>query len=285
MKKSIESRLRTSLLARRVAERLRQCGDVIVGWVRSVARPERLCVHLGIDGLAVCRVAGRFKPIVQDQTFLSADSDSHDLTTRLAKLHTWMNAHPGRGSIDWIVGMDYARYLLLPWNSRLSSGDFCRSVAAALYARQFSENATRFSDHRLRFAPLSFARPRLAALISNDVIHELTAFSMQRQYRVRRITPSLSVVWNHLYKHARASKGVLAMIEGARLLQITSDRGHIVSLSIRPFAGDQCTAALTDVTWTFPPHLTAARPDHTVFADKRVLVSDARMAYALCGAV
>ncbi|KVO61491.1 hypothetical protein [Burkholderia stagnalis] len=258
---------------------------MIVGWADQAARPERLCVYLGHDALAVCRVTGRFKPIVQDKAVLLTDAGVHDLTSRLAALDAWLDSHPVRGAIDWIIGIDYVRYLLLPWNPRLVSDAFCRSLTAALFAQHFAADAIPFADHQLRFAPVSFGHPRLAALIGNDVIGELTAFSKRRKYRIRQIAPALSVAWNRLFPQVKLGAGVLALIEGPRLLRVASNHGHITAFSIQPYCYSRSSAIPDDVTWVFPAHHLAASAGHMLTVDGHEPDDDVRLAYALCGAV
>ncbi|WP_185731921.1 hypothetical protein [Burkholderia stagnalis] len=269
----------------KIAGRTGQLVDMFVGRVSAFTRPERICVYLGHDALAVCRVTGRSKPIVRDKAVLFTDASMHDLTGRLAVLDAWLDAHPVRGAIDWIIGIDYVRYLLLPWNPRLASDAFCRSLTAALFAQHFAGDEIPFADHQLRFAPVSFGHPRLTALIANDVIGELTAFSKRRKYRIRQIAPALSVAWNRLFAQVKLGTGVLALIEGPRLLRIASNHGHITAFSIQPYSYSRLSAIPDDATWVFPAHHLVASAGQMLAVDGHEPDDDVRLAYALCGAV
>ncbi|KVL04468.1 hypothetical protein [Burkholderia cepacia] len=271
-------------MARRIVARARQPGDRLAGRLRDAARAERLCIHLGHGMLAVCRVTGRFRPVVADTAVLPTETGATALADQLAVLDTWLDTHPFSGAFDWIVGIDHVRYVLLPWNPRLTSDAFCRSVAAALFAQQVATDERPFADHQIQFAPLAYGRPRLAALIANATLDALTLFSTRRERRVRRIVPAFGVAWDRMLPRIQRDSGVLALIEGPRLLRVVSERGHITAFSIQPFSSAHRPALADDATWVFPaqpaidptgriPLLAGYAPD-----------DDVRLAYALCGA-
>jgi len=244
-----------------------------------------LRVYLGHDAPAVCRIAGRVSPSVQDAVILPPCTGAYGLPALLATLDAWLDVHPVRGDIDWIVGIDHARYLLLPWDRRLASDAFCRSLTAALFEQHFAGSGTPFADHQLRFAPVAFERPRLAALIANDVVRELTDFARRRGCRTVRITPAVTVVWNRFYGRWKKGTGVLALIDGPRLLRIGYDRGHVTTFSIQPFSETRSSSAPGDTTWVFPAHHPAAPDGDELALDTLAPDDDPRLAYALCGAI
>jgi len=263
----------------RIVRQTAPLGVEIGNWaVKKAARPERLHIYLAHDVLAVCRISGYGKRSVRSKTILTPDAGATDLPALLATLDTWLDAHPVHGDIDWIVGVQHVRYLLLPWDTRLANDAFCRSLTAALFAQHFPGGIP-FTDYQLRFAPLAFGQPRLAALIANDIIHALTVFSRQRGSRVRRIAPALSVVWDHFHVRIKKRTGVLGLIEGPRLLRIGYDHGHITTFSIQPFSGTRSMATQSETTWLFPADPAGDAPafEHLAPGD------DPRLAYALCG--
>jgi hypothetical protein len=278
------SPLPIKLTARRLATRARQLAGRFADRLRETARAERLCVHLAHDALAVCRVTGQFRPVVADKAVLPTEIDAAALVDRLAVLDGWLDTHLFRGAIDWIIGIDHVRYVLLPWNPRLTSDAFCRSVAAALFAQQAGADERPFVDHQVRFAPLSYGRPRLAALIANETLDALAAFSTRRGYRVRRIAPAFSVAWDRLLASTAPAGGVLALIEGPRLLRVVSEHGHITAFSIQPFSNTQPAALPADTTWVFPAHPAIDPAGRLPSIAGHAPDDDVRLAYALCGA-
>ncbi|MFL9903453.1 hypothetical protein PQR71_35875 [Paraburkholderia fungorum] len=194
-----------------------------------------------------------------------------------------MDEHPIQRPIDWVIGIDYVRYLLLPWDERLSSQSFCRTLAAALFAQQSTASEIPFSAYQMRLAPLSFGRPLLAALIPSEVIREITAFVSHHQCRTRRITPALSAVWDRFFVRMKNDSGVLALVEGQRLLRVTYDHGHVASLSVQPFSGGRTSAIPKGVTLVFPARNLTIAASSDLALQGLAPDDDARFAYALCG--
>ncbi|WP_175954807.1 hypothetical protein [Burkholderia sp. BCC0405] len=247
-------------------------------------RPERLRVYLGHDALAVCHFAGRFKPVVRHQAILHPGSGAHGLAGQLATLGAWLDAQPMRGEIEWIVGIDHVRYLLLPWDPRAVQDAFCRSLTTALFAQSFGGDVP-IDAYQLRFGPLAFGRPRLVSLIANDAIRELAAFSTRRACRTRLIAPAMSVVWDRYFARLKKSAGVLALVEGPRLLRVGYDHGHVTTFSIQPFSDTQPSTMPGDATWIFPAHYRAGAAGGALTLDGHTPDDDAQLAYALCGVV
>lgn len=272
------SRLPIKPAARWIARKAARIGS----WAVNASRPERLCVYLGHDALAVCHVVGLLNPPVQNKAIVNPRSaGAPDLPALLAALDTWLDAHPARGQIDWIVGIEHVHYLLLPWDSRLAHEAFCRSLTAALFAQHFPVGIP-FTDFQLRFAPLAFGQPRMTALIANDVVHELTAFARRRGCRTRRIVPAVSVVWDRFYPRWKKGTGILALVEGPRLLRIGYDHGHIVTFAVQPFSG-RSSAAADSATCIFPPLHPVTPGGNAVQIGSLAPDGDPRLAYALCG--
>jgi len=270
------SRLPIKPAARWIARKATRIGR----WAVKASRPERLCVYLGHDALAVCRVVGLLNPSVQNKAIVNPGAGASDLSALLAALDTWLSAHPARGQINWVVGIEHVRYLLLPWDSRLANEAFCRSLAAALFAQHFPVGVP-FTGYQLRFAPLAFGQPRLTALIASNVIHELTAFARHRGCRTRRIVPAVSVIWDRFYPRWKKGAGALALVEGPRLLRIGYDHGHIVTFAIQPFS-NRSLAVADDATCVFPPLHPVMPGSNTLALDCLEPDDDPRLAYALC---
>lgn len=274
-------------MSRLPASRLIQLARRVSSLLVRTGRPERLRVYLSRRGLAVCIVAGRFRPVVRSKTILpstTSDCDgTHGVSAALTALTTWLHVHPIRSSIEWVVGIDHVRYLLLPWDERLSNQSFCHTLAAALFAQQSTSSEIPFSAYQMRLAPLSFGQPLLAALIPSDVIREITTFASRHQCRTRRITPALSVVWDRFFVRMKSDSGILALVEGQRLLRVTYDHGHITSLSVQPFSGEPASAIPGGATLAFPSRNLTMPASGDLALKGLAPDDDARLAYALCG--
>lgn len=253
-----------------------------------IGRPERLCVYLGGRWLAVCLVKGGFRPVVRIKAILPFAAPGHDgnhtVAAALTALTEWLHVHPLRGGIEWVIGIDYVRYLLLPWDERLANRSFCHALAAALFAQQSAGDDVPFSAFQLRLAPLLFGQPRVAALIPVEIVNELTEFAPRHHCRTRRITPTLSVVWDRFFSLVRNETGVLALVEGQRLMRVGYDHGHVTSLSVQPFSGER-TARIQQqcVTRFFPGRNMTAPASGELALPGLAPDDDVRFAYALCG--
>jgi hypothetical protein len=255
-----------------------------------LGRPQRLRIYLGQGWLSLCLVEGRFQPKIRIKAILpsSTSSDSgtsHGVDELLVTLDAWLRAHPVRATIDWIIGIDHVRYLLLPWDERLSSNAFCRSLAAALFAQQCSGSSGEHdvSAYELRFGPLYFGRPRAAAAIPNNVLTSLTAFASMHGCRTRLIAPMLSVVWNNLCDRLKSASGSLALFEGQRLLLVGHEEGKVVSISLRPYSGNPKSIIAAGATHYFPPVNLTSPANNALTPPGLATNDDVRLAYALCG--
>lgn len=206
----------------------------IAQWLRH----DRLRVYIAHDALALCRIRGRFKPTVIQKAVLSvptpADPDA-GLPSMLAALTRWLGEQPGAGCIEWVVGSGLVRYLLLPWDERLASDDFCLALAKALLAQQCSPSDPLLTSAEVRFGSLTHGRPRLAAVIGRDIVRTLASFADHQSARTTTISPALALVWDQFIARFRKSTGVLVVVEGARLQRITYERGVILDLTTRPY--------------------------------------------------
>lgn len=276
-------------MSRSLASRLIQPIKRVFSLLVRIGRSERLCVHVSRSGLAVCVVTGRFRPVVRSKTILPSTAltsdGTHSLSVALTALTTWLHAHPLRGSIEWVIGIDHVRYLLLPWDERLSSQSFCHTLAAALFAQQSTADEVPFSAYQMRLAPPSFGRPLLAALIPSEVVRELTTFASRHQSRTQRVTPALSVVWDRFFVRIKSGSGVLALVEGQRLLRVAYDQGHVSSLSVQPFSRERASAIPSGVTLAFPARNLTMAANADLALQGLAADDDARFAYALCGMV
>lgn len=256
----------------------------------TFARHERLRVYLAHGVVAACLVLGRFRPRIVDKIEVqwpsSVPNSPHDLKEAFIALTNWMEAHSFDGTVEWIVGVDYVRYLLLPWDERLSSISFCRTLAKVLFAQQSygSDATSSASSVDICFAPLSYGHPLLAALIPKDIVQALASFSWRQRRCTTKITPALALVWDGFSDRFRKGAGVLALVEGGRLLRVDYERGNIVELSVRPFSEPQAQTALAGVNFIFPPIGSEAPGTEDLPIDGLLPDDDRRLAYALCGA-
>jgi hypothetical protein len=250
-------------------------------------RGVRLRVYIAHDAVAVCRTEGRFRPKLQKQAVITLPSTSRDpargISEALQLLPAWLQEQPHQGTVEWIVGFEHVRYLTLPWDERLCSKSFCRTLAKAMFSQQFDENHTSFSSAAVRFAPVSYGRPRLAALIPDHVIQTLVSFSHSYGWRTTKITPALALVWDSFFNRFKMAKGELALVEGQRLQRVAYEFGNIVALKARPFSDTDTPSSHHETDFVFPPGDAPGLSGEALQVKGMATGDDVRMAYALCG--
>lgn len=250
-------------------------------------RRERLRVYLAHGALAVCLIHGRFRPTVAErdtvQLSVSDAQERHDIADALAALMTWMETRSFNGKVEWIVGFDHVHYVLLPWNEQLSGMPFCHKLAKALFSQQHGRKDSVLPSGKLRFAPLSYGYPRLAAFIPEATANALISFSWRERRRTASITPALALVWDRFFDRFKKGAGTLALIEGKRLLRVVYEHGNIVALIVRPFSEIHARSALSGVSFMFPPTGFNALEGEELPVRGLETGDDKRIAYALCG--
>jgi hypothetical protein len=253
----------------------------------QIGHRERLCVYLGEGWSTLCAVSGRWRTSVRSKAVLQpapVHRDSSTFEAILTPIDTWLQAHSARAGIDWSIGLGHVRYLLLPWDQRIGDEPFCQMLAAAMFAQQFPGDALGFRGYQLRLGPLSYGRPRIAALIPSELVNSVIALTHRHNCRVNRIIPMLSVVWNHFFACFRAGTGTLALVEDRRLLRVTYDRGQMTSLAIQPYSRERTHIPTEKGAWRFPPRDTTAPVTGELTLPSLAPDDDVRVAYALCGA-
>ncbi|TDY37165.1 hypothetical protein BX592_1425 [Paraburkholderia rhizosphaerae] len=252
----------------------------------GVGRRERLCIYIGENWAAACASAGPLQRVVRMKAVISAASQHHDATDIgpiLAEIEAWLRMHHIRATINWFMSIAHVRYLLLPWDDRLASDSFCETLAAAMFAQQFPGDTRNFAAYQLRLGPIAYGQPRMAALVPHAIVSLITVSTRRCHCRIGRIVPMLSVVWNRYVEQFNAETGVLALIEGERLLRVDYDRGRIASLAIEPYSPDRTRAARLDGFRVFPAADTNAPANARLTLPDLAPDDDPRLAYALCG--
>ncbi len=256
--------------------------------VIQIGYRKRLCIYLGEGWSALCLTTGRHRPVVLQKAILPC-VPSHDgrprLETALAAIEAWLKAYSIGATINWVIGIGHAQYLLLPWDERLRDASFCYALTAAMFAQRFPRSDLDFPSHRIRLGPLSYGQPRLVAAIPSDVVTSIEAFARQHNCRTGSISPILSVVWNRFFSRLRATSGTLALVEGQRVWRVSHNHGRITSVSLWPHPNERTQAHAVDGTYQFPVLDTTTPQDGGLTVPGLAPDDDARLAYALCGAI
>jgi hypothetical protein len=250
----------------------------------------RLCVFVGEDHLAICRVSGRWRARVLEKHGVPLVAGEGAVA---ATLDDWLAAHPvAPGTqIGIVLGLPHVRYLLLPWSEELAQASFRGVLTRALFARQFQQE---FSTQDVRYGIVRYGQPLLAACIGQSLVMSLGAVAAKHKLQIDCVEPLLAAVCDRFQPQLRHFTGALLIAEANRALIIRHESGAMVDLQVRPAAADDIaalaqrlsTGAACKVFAPRQPALAGSLPaawlepgGHEGFS----AASDGAYAYALCG--
>lgn len=190
-------------------------------------------VFLGEAQLSVCLIQGRLQPQVINKAQFCFAID--ELASGLAALKEWLTKNFRGQRIEWILGIHYVRYLMLPWSNQHLKAGFSAQLARQLFSKQFQQDA---NGYEIKISKLEYAQPLLATFFDKHVILALQQFAKDSEFRTISIEPLMGIVWNRFYRQIKSSSTSLALVDEGRALIIQQDKGKINSLSLRPFISE-----------------------------------------------
>lgn len=190
-------------------------------------------VFLGEEQLSVCLIQGKLHPKVIDQThFNFASGESSE---GLILLKEWLMKNFRGQQIEWVLGIHFVRYLMLPWSNQHLKEGFSTHLAHQLFSRQFQQDANLYD---IKISKLEYAQPLLAIFFDKRVILALQQFAKNSEFKNFSIEPLMGIVWNRFYRQLKSRSMSLAIVDEGRALIIQQDKGKINSLSLRPFINE-----------------------------------------------
>lgn len=190
-------------------------------------------VFLGEKHISVCLIQGRFRPQVLDKAQFNFSID--ELSSGLVTLKEWLIQNFSGQYIEWILGVHYVRYLMLPWSNQHLKAGFSTHLARQLFGKQFQQDA---NGYEIKISKLQYAQPLLAAFFDKGVILALQQFVKDSKFKNISIEPLMGIVWNRFHRQLKSSSSCLAIIDEGRALIIQQDKGKINALSLRPFINE-----------------------------------------------
>lgn len=193
-----------------------------------------LRVHLAPDALMACEVQLRRdgRRVVRKECFAYTPHLAGARRAAMQALQAWMGESTRLVSQEWVLGTSAVRYLLLPWAPALAERTLRTAMAAALFEKHFKEDP---GGYAVRFAKPSYGRDQVVAFVANELLDDLNDHALVSRTRLRRVTPSIAVVWERFRRVLNAQSGALCVIDGNRQIVVRHDHGHISDVALRPF--------------------------------------------------
>lgn len=197
---------------------------------------ERVTITLAPRQVVLERFGRGLRPALMDRKMLAcADAKEGANWHPAVEALREALAHPNVGSGDATVVLSnhFARYLLLPWNADLVSGQEELAFAGARFQQVFGEAAREWALKLSHFGP-GFASA--ASAIERPLLEAVSAVIAGSPLRLRSIQPGFMAVCNARQRLPRGDAWV-AMAEPGRLLLGSIREGKWQSLRARPLHG------------------------------------------------
>lgn len=142
--------------------------------------------------------------------------------------------HPdiGQGDLRLLISNHFARYLLIPWRSEVSTPEEFAAYAGICCDQTYGEDGGR----RLHVAPDQAGRPRLAAVMDGALLSALTKATSSSRLRLVSIQPYLTAAFNRLRASLPRDNFFFVLAEPARHCVLSAGQGHWTS--VRASAGE-----------------------------------------------
>lgn len=235
-------------------------------------------VFLGEKHISVCLIRGKFQPQVINKAQFNFSVDA--LANGLATLKEWLTKNFLGQRIEWVLGIHYVRYLMLPWSNQHLKDSFSAHLARQLLSKKFQQDV---NDYEIKISKLEYAQPLLATFCDKNIILVIQQFIKDSSYKNALIEPLLSIVWNRFYPQIKRNSNRLAIVDEGRTLIIQHDQGQITSLSLRPFTNEKTIInSQKQQTFFFYPRRGNDEID-CKYLDIRDRENRILFSYALCG--
>ena len=190
-------------------------------------------VFLGEAQISVCLIQGKLKPRVINQTHFNFALGA--LSEGFVLLKEWLIKNFNGQYIEWVLGIHYVRYLMLPWSNQHLKAGFSTHLAQQLFSKQFQQDVNHYD---LKISKLDYAQPLLATFFDKSIILALQQFAKDLKVKNIAIEPLMGVVWNRFYRQIKSNSMGLAIVDEGRALIIQQNKGKINTLSLRPFISE-----------------------------------------------
>lgn len=235
-------------------------------------------VFLGEEQISVCLIQGRFQPKIVNKAHFNFSSK--ESSTGFIKLKEWLIKNFSGQYIEWILGIHYVRYMMLPWSNQHLKEGFSTNLARQLFGKQFQQDTNNFE---IKISKLEYKQPLIATFFDKNVILAIQEFVKDSKFKNSFIEPLLGIVWNRFYQQIKSSSSRLAIVDEGRALIIHQDKGKINTLSLRPFINETALINIQKQNTLFFYPTRAENHTAVKYLDIRGIENSAVFSYSLCG--
>ncbi|MFJ4389270.1 hypothetical protein [Pseudomonas soli] len=136
----------------------------------------------------------------------------------------------GRLVVDVVLGLQWCRHLLLPWDERLVDGELAGSMAWRMFTRCFADPPEAFT---LLLSQSRYRGAQVASFVPGELIAGLKRLFAVNGISHGRIEPLLSFAWRQLPCSVEDRASVF-MVDESRVLRIEIETGWLTALDVRP---------------------------------------------------
>jgi len=124
------------------------------------------------------------------------------------------------GNLGIVLSNHFVRYLLVPWNGRITNVGELRNYAAAAFEDVYGEAAAAWD---VCVSPEGSGLPRLAAAVDRALLDSVRAAAARSHLRLRSVQPYLMAAYNRLAKPRRETDFVFMLVEADRACILTAE--------------------------------------------------------------
>jgi hypothetical protein len=148
----------------------------------------------------------------------------------------------GRGDLTVVLSNHYVRYLLVPWNDQVGSGEEYARYARIAFENVFGETAATWL---IRIAPEKYGMPRLAAAIDSELAQALSRVG-QNTLKLASLQPYLMAAFNRLSAGFRRRDFFFLLAEPGRVAMLAAVGGSWRTARNHAVADDAEISALVE---------------------------------------
>lgn len=219
-----------------------------LSWIDRLHTHRHLDLYIGDAQLQWADHQARQPPQLSAQALanLQLSSVLHAIAHGLEKYEV-----NNRVRLNVVLGLNWCRHLMLPWDARLVNTGLAAAMAKAIFERRFAEPV---QGYQLVLAQANYLKPQVATFVPIELLEGLKRLIDAKGMKLGRVEPLLAAVWNRL-PALPGDAGTVVVLENSRALEVRVQTGNPESIGVRPCANvnDLLHTANAASTYVFAP--------------------------------